>query len=157
MFLQLVVIHHHSRRLLKMGILMFEICWANISEIKTTSDIKLVLNSSAITMMHSPINIQNSGNIKMHGTNVWLMRTNIVRCNNKCVPSKLITTFWWPSTWTLVSQQNVLFYQRVVSFRNLLSALLRVQTRIRVTTIKILPSCYRFKSTWNWNHCDMKR
>ena len=31
-----------------MDILMFETCWANISEIKTTSDIKLVFNSSTI-------------------------------------------------------------------------------------------------------------
>ena len=45
------VIHHHSRRLLKMDILMFETCWANISEIKTTSDIKLVFNSSTNTYL----------------------------------------------------------------------------------------------------------
>ena len=43
-----VVIQHHSRRLLNMDILMFETCWANISEIKTTSDIKLLFNSSSI-------------------------------------------------------------------------------------------------------------
>ena len=36
-------------------ILMFETCWANISEIKT-SDIKLVFNFSTIAMMHGPIN-----------------------------------------------------------------------------------------------------
>ena len=30
---------------------------ANISEIKTTSGIKLVFNSSTITMMHGPLNI----------------------------------------------------------------------------------------------------
>ena len=41
-----------------MYILMFETCWANISEIKTTSDIKLVFNSSTIAMMHGPINIR---------------------------------------------------------------------------------------------------
>ena len=41
-----------------MDILMFETCWANISQIKTISDIKLVFNSSNITMMHGPINIQ---------------------------------------------------------------------------------------------------
>ena len=52
-----VVSHHHSRRLLKMDILMFETSWANISEIKT-SDIKLVFNSSTIKMMHGPINIR---------------------------------------------------------------------------------------------------
>ena len=41
-----------------MDILMFETCWANISEIKTTSDIKFVFNSSTIRMMHGPINIR---------------------------------------------------------------------------------------------------
>ena len=46
-----------------MDILMFETCWANISEIKTISDIKLVFNSSTITMMHSPVNIRWKGKV----------------------------------------------------------------------------------------------
>ena len=40
-----VVIHQHSRGLLKMDILMSETCWAHNKWNKTTSDIKLVFHS----------------------------------------------------------------------------------------------------------------
>ena len=53
-----VVIHQHSRRLLKMDILMSEKCWAHNKWNKTESDIKLVFHSSTIAMMHGPINIR---------------------------------------------------------------------------------------------------
>ena len=51
-----VVIHQHSRRLLKMDILMSETCWAHNKWNKIGSDIKLVFHSSTIAMMHGPIN-----------------------------------------------------------------------------------------------------
>ena len=54
-----VVIYQHSRKLLKMDILMSETCWAHKKWSKTASDIKLVFHSSTITMMHGPINIRN--------------------------------------------------------------------------------------------------
>ena len=41
-----VVIHQHSRRLLKMDILMSETCWAHNKWNKIASDIKLVFHSS---------------------------------------------------------------------------------------------------------------
>ena len=41
-----VVIHQHSRKLLKMDILMSETCWAHNKWNKITSDIKLVFHSS---------------------------------------------------------------------------------------------------------------
>ena len=41
-----VVIHHHSRKLLKMDILMSETCWARNKWNKIASDIKLVFHSS---------------------------------------------------------------------------------------------------------------
>ena len=41
-----VVIHQHSRKLLKMVILMSEICWAHNKWNKIASDIKLVFHSS---------------------------------------------------------------------------------------------------------------
>ena len=41
-----VVIHRHSRRLLKMDILMSETCWAHNKWNKIASDIKLVCHSS---------------------------------------------------------------------------------------------------------------
>ena len=53
-----VVIHQHSRKLLKMDILMSETCWAHNKWNKTASDIKLVFHSSTIAMMHGPINIK---------------------------------------------------------------------------------------------------
>ena len=52
-----VVIHQHSRKLLKMDILMSETCWAHKKWNKTTSDNKFVFHSSTITMMHGQINI----------------------------------------------------------------------------------------------------
>ena len=53
-----VVIQQHSRKLLMMDILMSETCWAHKKWNKIASDIKLVFYSSAITMIHSPINIR---------------------------------------------------------------------------------------------------
>ena len=41
-----VVIHQHSRKLLKMDILMSETCWAHNKWIKIASDIKLVFHLS---------------------------------------------------------------------------------------------------------------
>ena len=53
-----VVTHQHSRKLLKMDILMSETCWAHKKWNKIASDIKLILHSSTIAMMHGPINIR---------------------------------------------------------------------------------------------------
>ena len=53
-----VVIHQHSRRLLKMDVLMSETYWAHNKWNKIASDIKLVFHSSTIAMMHGPINIR---------------------------------------------------------------------------------------------------
>ena len=52
-----VVIQQHSRKLFMMDILMSETCWVHKKWHKIASDIKLVFYSSAITMMHGPINI----------------------------------------------------------------------------------------------------
>ena len=52
-----VVIQQHSRKLLMMDILMSKTCWVHKKWNKITSDIKLVFYSSAITMMHGPVNI----------------------------------------------------------------------------------------------------
>ena len=43
-----VVIHQHSRKLLKMNILMSETCWAHNKWNKIASDIKLVFHSSSM-------------------------------------------------------------------------------------------------------------
>ena len=53
-----VVIHQHSRKLLKMDILMSETYWAHNKWNKIASDIKLVFHSSTIAMMHGPVNIR---------------------------------------------------------------------------------------------------
>ena len=47
-----VVIRQHSRRLLKMDILMSETCWAHNKRNKIASDIKLVIHSSTILQLH---------------------------------------------------------------------------------------------------------
>ena len=49
-----VVIHQHSRKLLKMGILMSETCRAHNKWNKITSDIKLVFHSSTISFLCLP-------------------------------------------------------------------------------------------------------
>ena len=53
-----VVIHQHSRKLLKMDIFMSETCWAHNKRNKIASDVKLVFHSSTIAMMHGPKNIR---------------------------------------------------------------------------------------------------
>ena len=53
-----VVIHLHSRKLLKMDILISETCWAHNKWNKLASDIKFVFHSSTLAMMHGPINIR---------------------------------------------------------------------------------------------------
>ena len=53
-----VVIHQHSRKLLKMDILMSETCWAHNKWNKIASVIKSVFHSSTIAMMRGPINIR---------------------------------------------------------------------------------------------------
>ena len=60
-----VVIHQHSRRLLKMDILMSETCWAHNKRNKIASDIKLVFYSSTVAMMHGPINIRFCVDVKL--------------------------------------------------------------------------------------------
>ena len=67
-----VVIQQHSRRLLKMDILMSETCLAHKKWNKIASDIKLVFHSSTITMMHVPINIRWSSCICSVGVCYWL-------------------------------------------------------------------------------------
>jgi hypothetical protein len=51
-----VVIHQHSRKLLKMDILMSETCWAHNKWNKIASDIKLVFHSSTTTSLSTPYN-----------------------------------------------------------------------------------------------------
>jgi len=53
-----VVIQQHSRKLLMMDILMSETSWVHKKWNKIASNIKLVFYSSAITMMHGPINMR---------------------------------------------------------------------------------------------------
>jgi len=53
-----MVIQQHSSKLLMIDILMSETCWVHKKWNKITSDIQLVFYSSAIKMMHGPINIR---------------------------------------------------------------------------------------------------
>ena len=49
-----VVIHQHSRKLLKMDILMSETCWGHNKWNKIASDIKLVFHSSSLNIFRNP-------------------------------------------------------------------------------------------------------
>ena len=66
-----VVIQQNSRKLLMMDILMSETCWAYKKWNKIASDIKLVFYSSAITMMHGPINIRFIKQIHLQFNTLW--------------------------------------------------------------------------------------
>jgi len=67
-----VVIQQHSRKLPIMDILMSETCWAHKKWNKTARDIKLVFYSSAFTMMHGPININNTAGLaNLHINRTW--------------------------------------------------------------------------------------
>jgi hypothetical protein len=69
-----VVLHQHSRKLLKMDILMSETCWAHNKWNKIASDIKLVFHSSTIAMMHGPINIRFTTEYILARTQNWKNR-----------------------------------------------------------------------------------
>jgi len=58
--LQHVVIQQNNRKLVMMDILMSATCWAHKKWNKIASDIKLVFDSSTITMMHGSINISDT-------------------------------------------------------------------------------------------------
>jgi len=81
-----VVIQQNSRKLLMMDILMSETCWAHKKWNKIASDIKLVVYSSTITMMHRPNNIRFSIKliyititlIIMHKQSIHIMVKNYV-------------------------------------------------------------------------------
>ena len=85
-----VVIHQHSRRLLKMDILMSETCWAHNKWNKVASDMKLVFHSSTIAMMHGPINISSKW------TSSKIIKWRISGCLFTTVKKKLLTkcTSW---------------------------------------------------------------
>ena len=97
-----VVIHQHSRKLLKMDILMSETCWAHNKWNKIASVIKLVFHSSTIATIHGPINIK-----------VLLYMTGTSFCIYICVKHfgmaniKLRITCWCVvslTTWRLYSR-----------------------------------------------------
>ena len=77
-----VVIQQHSRKLLKMDILMSETCWAHNKWNKIASDIKLVFHSSTIATMHGPINIK-------------ILDTSFILCKILCVH---FSTVGWDSS-----------------------------------------------------------
>ena len=75
-----VVIQQHSPKLLMMDILISETCWVYKKWNKITSDIKLLLYSSTITMIHGPINIRLI-NLTFHKGKVTLERCLKIREN----------------------------------------------------------------------------
>ena len=99
-----VVIHQHSRRLLKMDILMSETCWVHNKWNKIASDIKLVFHSSTITMMHGPINIRWKWVFGFHKMEFCTSWVTIILLNNDCSvsstdPSDTNSTFYFVYVW----------------------------------------------------------
>ena len=78
-----VVIHQHSRKLLKMDILMSETCWAHNKWNKIASDIKLVFHSSTIAMIHDPINIRLTSTL-LSSLNTWSVYRGRLCCSLPC-------------------------------------------------------------------------
>ena len=76
-----VVIQQHSRKFLMMDILMSETCWVHKKLNKIASDIKLVFYSSAITMMHGPINIRDRLQVFKNRQPRKMFKTK--KCNKK--------------------------------------------------------------------------
>ena len=68
-----VVIHQHSRKVLKMDILISETCGAHNKWNKIASDIKCVFHSSTIAMMHRPINISVLLLLTVQEVTCWVM------------------------------------------------------------------------------------
>ena len=69
-----VVTHQHSRKLLKMDILMSETCWARNKWNKIASDIKLVFHSSTI----NSVSVLHKTEVFCHWIKQWiiLLKTN---------------------------------------------------------------------------------
>ena len=69
-----VVIHEHSRKLLKIDILMSETCWAHNKWNKIESDIKLVFHSSTIHYISAMCSVITGGgtNTSVHKTITFL-------------------------------------------------------------------------------------
>ena len=94
-----VVTHQHSRKLLKMDILMSETCWAHNKWNKIAGVIKLVFHSSTTAMMHSPINISPTVILPHTVPDFWQdCSTTVFRAQQ----SKKITDYSrtaWPKGW----------------------------------------------------------
>jgi transposase InsO family protein len=83
-----VVIHQHSRKLLKMDVLMSETCWAHNKWNKMASDIKLVFHSSSV-MLCRPLNFTRIDAIALWILTLWDQFRNIfklwtVALDNSC-------------------------------------------------------------------------
>jgi len=67
-----VVIQQNNRKFLMMDTLMSETCWVHKKWTKIASDIKLVIYSSTVTMMHGSINtrfyVHIESNMRSHST-----------------------------------------------------------------------------------------
>ena len=86
-----LVIQQHSRKFLMMDVLISETRWAHKKWNKIASDIKLVFYSSAITMMHVPINIRHIYMRYFIAANFW---SKILPLIHVIFPWKTVTTFY---------------------------------------------------------------
>ena len=99
-----VVTHQHSRKLLKMDILMSETCWAENKWNKIASVIKLVFYSSTIAMMHGPINIRFT--FLLHWSCMWCLVYTITLFN-LVVPTCSVWYLICFGKWVWFTESNI--------------------------------------------------
>ena len=115
-----VVIHQHSRKLLKMDILMSETCWAHDKWNKITSDIKLVFHSSTnpatilaglylYTFYFRFILPKHIANFIFHVTE-WAL--NFTRENGDSNWLSICDLSCIPVTWQLINKHNVIWIKK---------------------------------------------
>jgi len=114
-----VVIQQNSRKILMMDILMSETCWAHKKWNKTASDIKLVLYSSTITMMHGPINIRFIfNNIQTQDPTMPQISCIILHCNGECDKSSKYQSddFMHYATYHCLDKKRVVLLTRAAAW-----------------------------------------
>jgi len=105
-----VAIQQHSRKLLMMGIVVPETCWAHKKWNKITSGIKLVFYSSTITMMHGPINIRNFSFLKKY---IFIPKPLFLFRSHSKAPIFKEIHFIWRFTRLILSAEMIIYSQNM--------------------------------------------
>ena len=106
-----VVIHQHSRKLLKMDILMSETCWAHNKWNKIANDIKLVFHSSNIYELFVCCAVH----VFVFPRRNWWIDCDNILCR-EFTASIVQPSVWWSCLWVSAFVSNCMntFQQRLV-------------------------------------------